>query len=567
MKYQGLPIYPGAVFGEVLLYRPFSAAEVTIPPALDISEESRCQAFLDGRSRAVAELQTRIEGLDEAQCEQEGILQAHIELLSDPAIEDLVFQKLASGEGLFDALTAAFSFMNDILVCAESDFAQEKAADLRDVQRRLIRCICQECEQDLAALDRNIVLVCHELLPSDTATMDTRRITAIVTESGGVNSHIAVVARSLQLPTVLSVPGICAVVQDGETIFVDGAEGSVSCNYSPTEREELQERSELEQKRLTLLKTYSGKDGQTKDGVRIAIEANISDAEGLLHQDISHIDGVGLMRSELLYMQSQQLPDEDEQFRAYLKALQALNGKSLILRTLDIGGDKELPYLQLPVEDNPFLGLRALRLCLQEPDLFQSQLRAALRASAFGDLWLMFPMVSGLEDFRKAKDCVHAAMKSLDERGVAYNADIPLGIMIETPSIALMAGTAVKEVDFASIGTNDLCQYLLAVDRINSSVASYYQCHHPAMISLLVYVAKCFADAGKHLGVCGEMAGSEQSALLLVGAGIRHLSMSISRSYGVKCAIEQHTLAELEELTRLACSMTTAQEVDELFRI
>jgi phosphotransferase system enzyme I (PtsI) len=389
--------------------------------------------------------------------------------------------------------------------------------------------------------------------------LNRQRVKGIVTEIGGSNSHSAILARSFQIPAVLGVADAMSEIPDGALLGMDALSGILIVN---PDGEEL---AVLEEKKLSFLKKrqmeeeYLDKPGKLKDGAFVEIGINVGSTDFDVPK--TNFDFAGLFRTEFLYMENTHLPTEEEQFEAYKKVIQNAKGNPVTLRTLDIGGDKTLPYMELPKEENPFLGNRALRLCFAEPNIFMTQLRAALRASVYGPLQIMFPMVGSMEDIYRAKAYVKEAMEQLEQEREAFDRDIKIGIMIEVPSIALIADMAAEEVDFASIGSNDLTQYVCATDRMNPEVTEYYQNYSPAMIRLLGYIAQSFVEKGKALSVCGEMAGNPNIAVVLAGLGIKKLSMSAANIAGVKAALAQVSLGEAKELAARCKQAKTEDEV------
>ena len=403
-------------------------------------------------------------------------------------------------------------------------------------------------------------MAAKELLPSDTATMDRANVLGIVTETGGATSHSAIIAKSWGIPAVLGVAGLMRAVRHGETAVVDAGAGTLETQPSPERLAAAQAARGQWQRQIREEAAWLDKEPFTKDGVRIDLGLNIGSAAGEELEAAQYAGFAGLLRTEFLYMDADHFPTEDEQAGQYEKVLRAFGQRPVVLRTLDIGGDKTLRYFQLPREDNPFLGSRALRLCFENPEMFLTQLRAALRAAVHGNLWLMFPMVGSLEDVRRAKGFVEQARRQLAGRGERAG-EVKLGAMIEVPSAALMAPELAREVDFASIGTNDLCQYLTAADRMNPAVAPYYQSWHPALFRLSGMVARAFEQAGRPLCVCGELGGDALAAPALVGLGLRKLSMSASSLARVKKALAGMTLGEMCSLAARVTACADEEQV------
>jgi phosphotransferase system enzyme I (PtsI) len=370
------------------------------------------------------------------------------------------------------------------------------------------------------------IVIAEELTPSDMTKLDPAWVKGIITESGGVTSHTAIISRVMGIPAVVGAQGILSKVNNEDMVIIDGCSGEILIRPDKAVIEAYQSKLLLERQEQEQLQAYIGKKTISKDGYEISIGCNIGspkDLEAVLRNDG---EGIGLFRSEFLYMDRNAMPDEEEQLAAYKAAAEALDGKAVIIRTLDIGGDKELPYMKLPKEDNPFLGYRAIRYCLEEKDMFRTQLRAILRASSFGKVKIMLPMICSVEEVRKARILLQESMRELDSNAYAYDKDIELGIMIETPAAAMISDVLAKEVDFFSIGTNDLTQYTLAVDRMNSRIASLYTPYHPAVLRSIKLIADNAKEAGIEVGMCGEAAQDELLAPVFMGMGLDELSVS-----------------------------------------
>ena len=481
---------------------------------------------------------------------QAKIFSAHREILSDESLRDTILSSIQND--LVSAETAVF-FAKDLYVSllsgAEDATISQRAADVKDVINRLIRCMRGGKPDSLSRLPEDCILVARDLLPSETVSMDRKRVLGIVTESGGATSHTAILARSYGIPALLGVPDATRLIQTGTELLLDALNGTLTIRPDQETRAAGERKRALWRKWLDAEEATKKNEARTKDGVRIEIGLNIgSDSEEIP----DYADFIGLFRTEFLYMNSERLPTEEEQFLAYRRVLEKANGKPVTLRTLDIGADKTLPYLRLPREENPALGRRALRFCLNEEQIFKTQLRAALRASAYGNLWLMLPMVGSVDDIERAKAVVNEAIAELEEEKAEYNPDFQMGIMIEIPSIALISDLAAEAADFASIGTNDLCQYTHAADRMNADVASYYQEKSTAMYRLIDMAINGFRVAGKPISVCGELGGDPEAAAVMVGMGIRKLSMNETCMAGVKRRLAEITIGEAEQLAREA---------------
>ena len=557
----GNPVSSGIAHGPLFVYRPFHADVAAA--RFDARDKAEVLAKYEAaRQSADRELQAICASLRPVDPEKADIFQAHRDILFDEAMDEDIRALIEEESYTPDyAVETVFSQYASMLAGASDALLSERSADILDVKQRLLRNYYGLPEKALSHLARPVIVAAHDLLPSDTAMLDRGNVLGIAAESGGKTSHTAIIARSYGIPAVLGIRGLLGRAEDGMDAVLDAMSGELI--LSP-DRETVSAR---EQKRVQYLadrsdaEQYRLREALTADGVHIDIGLNIGSSQPEELRNADCTDCVGLYRTEFLYMQSQHAPSEDEQFEAYKKVLLAWSGRHITLRTMDIGGDKSLPYLPLPHEDNPFLGNRALRLSFSQPELFRTQIRAALRASVFGDLWLMLPMVSSLDNIRRAKGLIRAVRDELLAEGVPVSDSFRLGIMIEVPSIAVVADQAAREVDFASIGTNDLCQYLTAADRMNPALNAYYQTFHPAMFRVICQAVQAFVRAGKPISVCGEMGGNELAAPVLVGAGMRTLSMNISQVPRVKRALSRLTLAQMETLARQVQTFSTEQEV------
>jgi len=562
--FKGQSVSPGVAAGRVYQYKAFvrSVYETYVQPG---EEQAALAAYLEAVRAVDAEL-VKIAGSFSSQDRDKAkIFEAHREILADDEMDGdirrAILQDRQAADFAVDRVCTEYAALLGRVPDAN---IAARAADIRDVRNRLLRVLHGEKEHNLSQLPDHSVVVAHDLLPSDTATIDRGNVAAIVTEVGGATSHSAILARAFGIPAVLGVPDVTKALSDGEEVIVDALCGEVLAEPDgetvASRREKqaayLAERQE-DRRYLTL-------PAVTKDGTTVEIGLNIGSETGWPEDE--SFTFVGLFRTEFLYMERDTLPSEEEQTAAYRRVLERAKGRQVTLRTLDVGGDKTLPALPLPKEENPFLGSRALRLCLNYRDLFLTQLRAALRASVYGSLQIMFPMVGSLEDIRAGKAAVEEAKAQLAGKGVSFDPDIPIGIMVEIPSIAMLADEAAKECDFASAGTNDLCQYLFAADRMNPLTNEYYRTFSPAMFRILSAVFDAFRRANKPVSVCGEMAGNPEAALVLLGLGLRKFSMNASAIPAVKRALRGITLLEAETLASAVCAADTEAAVLECIR-
>ena len=482
--------------------------------------------------------------------EEAQVFEAHLMVLSDPElvgqVKDAITSQKVNAEHALkevsDMFISIFAGMED------NPYMQERAADIRDVSKRILANLLGVKIPSPATIKDEVVVVAGDLTPSDTAQLNRKYVKAFVTDIGGRTSHSAIMARSLEIPAIVGTKEITSLAKDGDLIIIDGLSGAVFLNPSEDVVAEYRAKAEAFAAQQAEWEKLKDADTFTKDGHQVELAANIGtpkDLEGVIHNGA---EGVGLYRTEFLYMDSHDMPTEEDQFEAYKAVLEGMNGKPVVVRTMDIGGDKELPYLPLPHEMNPFLGYRAIRISLNEPEMFRTQLRALLRASVYGKLRIMFPMIATLNDFRGAKALLLEEKAKLVAEGVAVSDDIQVGIMIEIPAAAVLAHQFAKEVDFFSIGTNDLIQYTMAADRMNERVSYLYQPYNPSILTLIKHVIDSAHKEGKWAGMCGEMAGDQTAVPLLVGLGLDEFSMSASSVLKTRSLISKLTLEDMKAL-------------------
>lgn len=488
-------------------------------------EKAKLQKALDD-SRAQLE-KIKEKALTEMGEEKAQVFEAHITLLDDPEFTGAMQMEIESNStNSMKAVQSVTDMFVSIFDAMEDAYMRERAADIKDVSKRIISNLAGKGGDAFAITEENTIVVAHDLTPSDTAQLDRSKVVGFITDIGGRTSHAAIMARTLEIPAVLGLGDITTSVKTGDKVIVDGITGDVIINPSEeviaeyTEKKAKFQAEQEELKKLIDVKTT------TKSGRRIEVCGNIGKPEDVLGVIANGGDGVGLFRTEFLYMDRESAPTEEEQFESYKFVLEKMEGKQVVIRTLDIGGDKTLPYLPLPQEMNPFLGYRAIRLCLDKKEIFKVQLRALLRASVFGKLCVMFPMISGIQEFRQAKEVVEECKAELRTEGKEYSDNIQWGIMVEIPAAAVMADELAKEVDFFSIGTNDLIQYTLAADRMSEKVSYLYNPMHPAVLRLIKMTIDGAHSQGKWVGMCGEMAGDETAIPTLVEYGLDEFSMS-----------------------------------------
>ena len=520
---------------------------------------------------AVAAFTEKTHAMAEAMKESVGehnaeILEGHILLLTDPGMDEITKGAIMSGtcaEAAFESTCDMFAGMFQM---ADDELTRQRATDIGDIKVRMLKILTGTPDVNISEVPAGTILVAEDLTPSMTAGIVKENVAGIITAVGGKTSHSAILARALEIPAVLSVDGIVDMVSDGMTAVVDGCDGICILDPSPEEIEEYQAKREKYLSDKALLEVYRGKDTVTADGAKVHLYGNIGNPEDAKQVAACDGEGVGLFRTEFLFMGASELPSEEEQFQAYKAAAETMEGREVIIRTLDVGGDKDIPYLGLEKEDNPFLGFRAVRYCLQNKDSYRVQLRALLRASAFGDIKIMVPLVTCVDEIRSVKALVKELMAELDAENIAYNKDIQVGAMIETPAASIIADLLAKEADFFSIGTNDLTQYTMAVDRGNAKVAYLYSSYNPAVLRSMKNIIEAANAAGIMVGMCGEAAADPLLIPLLISFGLGEFSVSATSVLATRGTIAKWSKAEADELAAKALSLATETEVAELLK-
>ena len=520
---------------------------------------------------AVAAFTEKTHAMAEAMKESVGehnaeILEGHILLLTDPGMDEITKGAIMSGtcaEAAFESTCDMFAGMFQM---ADDELTRQRATDIGDIKVRMLKILTGTPDVNISEVPAGTILVAEDLTPSMTAGIVKENVAGIITAVGGKTSHSAILARALEIPAVLSVDGIVDKVSDGMTAVVDGCDGICILDPSQEEIDEYQAKREKYLSDKALLEVYRGKDTVTADGVKVHLYGNIGNPEDAKQVAACDGEGVGLFRTEFLFMGASELPSEDEQFQAYKAAAENMEGREVIIRTLDVGGDKDIPYLGLEKEDNPFLGFRAVRYCLQNKDSYRVQLRALLRASAFGDIKIMVPLVTCVDEIRSVKALVKELMAELDAENIAYNKDIQVGAMIETPAASLIADLLAKEADFFSIGTNDLTQYTMAVDRGNAKVAYLYSSYNPAVLRSMKNIIEAANAVGIMVGMCGEAAADPLLIPLLISFGLGEFSVSATSVLATRGTIAKWSKAEADELAAKALSLATETEVAELLK-
>lgn len=520
---------------------------------------------------AVAAFTEKTHAMAEAMKESVGehnaeILEGHILLLTDPGMDEITKGAIMSGtcaEAAFESTCDMFAGMFQM---ADDELTRQRATDIGDIKVRMLKILTGTPDVNISEVPAGTILVAEDLTPSMTAGIVKENVAGIITAVGGKTSHSAILARALEIPAVLSVDGIVDMVSDGMTAVVDGCDGICILDPSQEEVDEYQEKREKYLSDKALLEVYRGKDTVTADGAKVHLYGNIGNPEDAKQVAACDGEGVGLFRTEFLFMGASELPSEEEQFQAYKAAAETMEGREVIIRTLDVGGDKDIPYLGLEKEDNPFLGFRAVRYCLRNKDSYRVQLRALLRASAFGDIKIMVPLVTCVDEIRSVKALVKELMAELDAENIAYNKDIQVGAMIETPAASLIADLLAKEADFFSIGTNDLTQYTMAVDRGNAKVAYLYSSYNPAVLRSMKNIIEAANAAGIMVGMCGEAAADPLLIPLLISFGLGEFSVSATSVLATRGTIAKWSRTEADELAAKALSLATETEVAELLK-
>lgn len=493
------------------------------------------------------------------------ILRGHIQMLQDPMIEEqisalIISEKITAEMAVEQVLEQTAEMFSQI----PDELLQQRATDFRDIKTRMLKILLGIEDVDISQVPAGTVIVARDLTPSMTAGINPENIEGILTEVGGRTSHSAILARAMEVPAVLSIENICSIAKNGDKVVLDGTSGEAILNPDDETVEKFKKMYSDYQNEKALLKEYAGKPSQTKDGVKVELVCNIgkpADANKAVECDG---EGIGLFRTEFLFMDRDSMPTEEEQFEAYKEVAEKMKGKPVIIRTLDIGGDKDVPYLGLEHEDNPFLGFRAIRYCLQRKDIYEIQLKALLRASAFGKIKIMVPLVTGVDELRQVKAMIKDIMAELDKEGVAYKKNIEVGVMMETPAACMMADALAKEAAFFSIGTNDLTGYTMAVDRGNAKVAYLYSTYNPAVLRAIKRIIECGKKEGIMVGMCGEAAADSKLIPLLLAFGLDEFSVSATSVLKTRKTISDCTMDECKALADKVMACVTEEEVLEI---
>ena len=543
------------------------AQEIALPdyPVAPENVPSEFARFTEARSETIKQLDSLYNSVLAKLGEEEAeVFEGHMEIADDEALEEEVLELIESGICAPLAVHKVIENNVNTLLQLDGDYLRERAADFRDVGSRIIKIMLGLSTEGLSNLDDNSIVLANDLTPSDTAQLDLNKVLGFVTEIGGRTSHSAIMARSLEIPALVGCQNACSDIKHGDPLILDAINNRLIANPTPEQLDEaVAVQNQLKADKQALLQ-YKDTTTVTKDGRHFELCANIGTPKDAEAAVANGADGIGLYRTEFLFMDRSSMPSEQIQFDAYKTVAETMNGKSVIIRTLDIGGDKELPYLELPKELNPFLGWRAIRMCLDRPEILQTQLRAILRASAFGKLRIMFPMVIAVSEVKQLKAHVENAKASLRAEHIAFDENIEIGIMIETPAAVMIADQLIEHLDFFSIGTNDLTQYILAVDRGNENIAHLYDSFSPSVLRAIKQVIDASHAAGKWTGMCGEFAGDTQAALILAGMGLDEFSMSAPSILKIKKELLKQDSSELAELSRQCLNAQDADEVRQI---
>lgn len=558
---KGIGASPGIAIGKALVVE---ESEIVIEKKSISDIDSELKKLSDAVLISKEELTKVKEKVAQEVGEEEAeIFGAHLLVLEDPEFIGEAENKIKNENINAEyALNEVKDMFVSIFESMDNAYMKERAADVKDVTNRVLRHILGIKVVDLSSLSDEIVLVAHDLTPSDTATMDKAKVLGFLTDIGGRTSHTAIMSRTLEIAAIVGLSDVTKQVKDGDMIVFDGDVGEVYINPDQKLIKEYEEKKRLFEDEKKALEKLKGKESITLDGKRVELAGNIgtpNDVEGLIKNDA---EGVGLYRTEFLYMNNDNFPEEETQYEAYKAVLEGMKGKPVVIRTLDIGGDKKLSYFEMEEEMNPFLGYRAIRLCLDRTDIFKTQLRALYRSSVHGKLRIMFPMISSLEELLKAKEICEEVKSELRDENIAYSDDVEVGMMIEIPSAAIISDVLAKHVDFFSIGTNDLIQYTCAVDRMNQKISYLYNQFNPAVLRLINLVIKNAHAEGKWVGMCGESAGDQKMIPILLGFGLDEFSMSPISILRARRLVTSVSQADMKKLSDEILGLTRAEEIE-----
>ena len=561
-RYEGIKASTGYAIGNVFLFNreKIEINQNKIYADLADSEYLKVKDAIDSYVEDLSNLENPTEA-------QENIANAHKELLQDPYFSDTIEGKIKNENKNSElALDETIREMVEIMSALDDEYLKERASDYQDIGYQVMYKLKGIKPKDLSKLEKGSIIISKELTPSDTANMDKEAVVGFATDLGGKTSHTSIIAQTLDMPALVGMANVSTKLKGGEKAIIDGYEGVLIVHPSDDEVKKYEKLISEQKEKKERLQTIKDKEAVTTDGKRIEVSANIGNIEDLKLAIDNGCDGVGLFRTEFLYMESSDFPSEEVQFEVYKEATELLGEKPLIIRTLDIGGDKGLDYFKFPVEENPFLGYRAVRLCLDKEDIFKTQLRALVRASAYGNLKIMIPFVVNIDELKKSIELIEEIKKELDQEGIDYNKDLDVGIMVETSASIIMADKFIKYADFFSIGTNDLTQYTLAVDRGNENIAHMYSNYNPAVLRAIKHVIDVSHEAGKWTGMCGAFAADTEATKLLLGLGLDEFSGSSSKIAEIKDTILKSSLEEEKVFAQKALDLELTEEVETMIR-
>jgi phosphotransferase system enzyme I (PtsI) len=562
--YVGIPASRGIGIGSICVITEhelkYDAAKVEDVESEQKRFQDAIEKFKDETSAMAEDIRKRI-GPKEAE-----ILEGHLVMIQDPSMSGEMGKMIAAGQCAESAVEAVCDMFIGMFSKMDDDMMRQRASDISDVKVSLLKILLGIEDVDISKVAPGTVLVAKDLTPSMTSQIRKENVAGIITEVGGKTSHSAILARALEIPAVLSVPDITTLVKDKDTAIVDGTEGNVYINPEGDILSQYIIKREEFIKKQSELAAFMGKETVTADGISLELFCNIGTPKDAKKAVECDGEGIGLFRSEFLFMDNNHMPSEEEQFAAYKEAAETMGGKAVIIRTLDIGGDKDIPYLNMKKEENPFLGYRAVRYCLGNKESYLLQLRAMVRASAFGKIKIMVPLVTCVEEIREVKALVAGIKKEFDEKGIAYDKDIEVGCMIETPAASLIADLLAREADFFSIGTNDLTQYTMSVDRGNADVAYLYSTFQPSVLRSIKHIIECGVKAGIPVGMCGEAAADPLMIPLLISFGLTEFSVNPVLVLTARCIISKWSKAEADALTEKVMSLDTESEIVQLLK-
>lgn len=562
--YNGIGASSGIGIGRVMIIK---EQALSYAPTTDATPEQEIERYKQALNKFVENTMAKAEQMKSSVGEKEAeIIMGHAAMLQDPYMNSEIEKQMQSGSSAEKALETICDMFITMFESTGDELTMQRATDVKDIKKGMLSVLLGIEEADISKAPKGTIIVVDDLTPSMTTGIVKENIAGIITQTGGKTSHSAILARALEIPAVLSVAGVVEKLADGQQVIIDGSKGTVI--DAPTE-EQLKDYKEKRNKFLKEkeeLKKYIGMATATADGRVVELVGNIGNPDNAKQVVECDGEGVGLFRTEFLFMDSDSMPTEEQQFEAYKKAALVLKDKPLIIRTLDIGGDKEIPYLGLKKEENPFLGFRAVRFCLENTQLYKTQLRALLRASAFGNIKIMVPLVTCVDEIRAVKALVKEIMADLDSQGIAYNKEIQVGVMMETSASVMVADLLAKEADFFSIGTNDLTQYTMCVDRGNADVAYLYSVYNPAVLRAIKHIIECGSKEGIMVGMCGEAAADPLMIPLLIAFGLSEFSVSATSVLATRKVISMWTQQEAQQVAQRTMQLETEKEVEEYLR-